>query len=390
MTTLLLALVYICFISLGLPDSLLGSSWPTVHQQLNLPLSYAGIISSVISLGTILSSLVTGKLLQKLGTGKLTAISIALTAIGLLGFSFCKGFWGFIICAIPYGLGAGAVDAALNNYVALNFKSQHMSWLHCAWGAGASISPYIMGLALTGLNDWSKGYLIVFIIQALLSTVIFFTLPVWKKGEIKRSNDGEEEVLESFSLNRILKIPGAISCFIAFFGYCALEVTASLWASSYLVKVHNVTAETASLFASLFYIGITLGRAINGFLSMKLSDKLLIRSGLTIILVGLILLVLPFSSLFALVGFIVIGLGCAPVYPCIIHMTPSLFGRAQSRSMIGIQMAFAYTGFLIVPPIFGFVASAFSIKLLPLFLLCLLLLTFVMHEIVVKKRAKKV
>lgn len=384
MFSLLLALIYICFISLGLPDSLLGSAWPVLHQDIGVPMSYAGIVSMIISLGTILSSLVSDRMVRKLGSGKITAISVAMTAVALFGFSISNSFIMLILWAIPYGLGAGGVDSVLNNYVALHYKPQHMSWLHCSWGVGASISPYIMSFALVKLDSWNLGYLIVSIIQIVLSVFIFLSLPLWKKGTVSEERTVETES-KPLSFKEIFSIPGALACFVTFFCYCALEMTSSLWASSYLVQNRGIDAETASSFASLFYIGMTVGRAINGFLAMRFRDRILIRMGGGIIAGGIILVFIPFHELFALIGFIVIGLGCAPVYPCIVHMTPELFGRDKSQAIIGIQMAFAYTGFLIMPPLFGFIAEQISISLLPIYLSLLLVLMCVMHELVVKK-----
>ena len=382
MGSLLLALIYICFISLGLPDSLLGSAWPVLHTEIDVPVSFAGIISMTIFLGTILSSLFSDKLLCKFGAGKVTAVSVTMTAVALFGFSISNQFWMLLLWAIPYGLGAGGVDAILNNYVALHFKAQHMSWLHCMWGVGASISPYIMSFALVKLDNWNYGYLIVSIIQIILSVVIFASIPLWKNGA---TNTANEEQSKSLSFKEIFSIKGAIPCFLTFFAYCSLELTTSLWASSYLVQKWAFTPETAAGFASMFYIGITLGRLANGFLAMKLGDHFLIRMGLGIITAGIALLCVPFHSAFALIGFVIIGLGCAPIYPCIIHMTPSVFGEDKSQAMIGVQMAFAYTGFLIMPSLFGVIADYISISLLPVYQLVLLILMFLMHEFVVRK-----
>ena len=382
MGSLLLALIYICFISLGLPDSLLGSAWPVLHTEIDVPVSFADIISMTIFLGTILSSLFSDKLLCKFGAGKVTAVSVTMTAVALFGFSISNQFWMLLLWAIPYGLGAGGVDAILNNYVALHFKAQHMSWLHCMWGVGASISPYIMSFALVKLDNWNYGYLIVSIIQIILSVVIFASIPLWKNGA---TNTANEEQSKSLSFKEIFSIKGAIPCFLTFFAYCSLELTTSLWASSYLVQKWAFTPETAAGFASMFYIGITLGRLANGFLAMKLGDHFLIRMGLGIITAGIALLCVPFHSAFALIGFVIIGLGCAPIYPCIIHMTPSVFGEDKSQAMIGVQMAFAYTGFLIMPSLFGVIADYISISLLPVYQLVLLILMFLMHEFVVRK-----
>ncbi|MBQ7761828.1 MAG: MFS transporter [Clostridia bacterium] len=384
MGSLLLVLIYICFISLGLPDSLLGSAWPVLHNEISVPVSYAGIISATITAGTILSSLFSDKLLHKFGAGLVTAVSITVTALCLFGFSICTQFWMLILWAIPFGLGAGGVDAILNNYVALHYKAQHMSWLHCMWGVGASISPYIMSFSLVKLESWSGGYLIVSIIQAVLCAIIFISIPLWKKGS-KDNNDEKQVESKSLSFKEIFAIKGAIPCFLMFFCYCAMEVSASLWASSYLVQIWDFSPEVASGYASMFYIGVTLGRLINGFLAMRLSDKFLIRMGISIIAVGIALMLLPFHSTFALIGFVVIGVGCAPIYPCIIHMTPEVFGRDKSQAMIGVQMAFAYVGILAMPSLFGVIAEHISISLLPIYLFIFLAIMLAMHEIVLKK-----
>ncbi len=382
MATLLLSLIYICFISLGLPDSLLGSAWPVLHAEISVPISYAGIISVIMFAGTIIASLFSDKLLRRFGAGAVTATSTAMTALALLGFSVSTQFWMLILFAIPYGLGAGAIDAILNNFVALHFKAQHMSWLHCMWGVGASISPYIMSFALIKLDSWSSGYLTVSIIQMILSIIIFVSLPLWKKGV---ENTAKTVQSSGLSFKEIFKIRGAIPCFWAFFCYCSMELTSTLWASTYLVERWHFSPEIAAGFASMFYLGITAGRFLNGFLAMKFNDHFLIRTGCTIVACGIGLVFLPFHSTFTLVGFAITGLGCAPIYPCIIHMTPDVFGKENSQAMIGVQMAFAYIGFMTMPPLFGVIAERISISLLPAFLLIFLVLIFVMHELVVKK-----
>ena len=385
MGSLLLALIYISFISLGLPDSLLGSAWPVMHTEINVPVSFAGIISITICVGTIVSSLFSDKLLHKFGSGKVTAVSVTMTAVALFGFSVSNQFWMLLLWSVPYGLGAGGVDSILNNYVALHYKAQHMSWLHCMWGVGASISPYIMSLALVKLDNWSYGYLIVSIIQIILSAVTFISIPLWKKGATETNDDTQALESKPMSFREIFSIKGAIPCFLTFFCYCSLELTTSLWASSYLVQKWDFTPESAAGFASMFYIGVTLGRFVNGFLAMKLGDHFLIRMGLGIISFGVALLFVPFHSIFALMGFVIIGLGCAPIYPCIIHMTPTVFGEDKSQAMIGVQMAFAYTGFLIMPPLFGVIAEYLSISLLPVYQIIFLALMIVMHELVARK-----
>lgn len=402
MTQLLLAIIYLAFISLGLPDSLLGSAWPTMYQQFGVPISYAGIISMIISAGTIVSSLQSDRLTKKLGTGKVTAISVAATAVALFGFSFSHSFWALCLWAIPYGLGAGSVDASLNNYVALHYESRHMSWLHCMWGVGATAGPYIMGIALSMGQGWNMGYRYIGIIQVVLTAVLVFSLPLWKgrKSTTENLQNAEmEQLLENasekadttaekaLSLREILKIAGAKEVMLCFFCYCALEQTAGLWASSYLTLHKGVSSETAAIFASLFYIGITVGRAISGFITMKLNDTQMVRLGQSIIVLGIMAMVLPGSNVLALAGLILIGLSCAPIYPCVIHSTPAHFGADKSQAIIGVQMAFAYIGILAMPPLFGVLASRISVALLPCYLFAILVVMVIMHELLTKKTA---
>ena len=388
---LLLTIIYLSFISLGLPDALLGSSWPTMYQQFDVPVSFAGVISMIISLGTIVSSLQSDRLTRKLGTGKVTAISVAMTAVALFGFSISHSFAALCLWAIPYGLGAGSVDASLNNYVALHYASRHMSWLHCMWGIGAAGGPYILSFALAGGGTWNTGYRYVSIIQFVLTVILFLSLPLWKgRNEAVMTEDEQLADVETtgesktLSLREIIAIPGAKQVMVTFFCYCALETTSGLWASSYLVLHHGIDAETAAAFASLFYIGITIGRGASGFITMKLSDSQMIHMGQIIILIGIIALLLPFGSLPALAGLIIVGLGCAPVYPCIIHSTPFLFGAERSQAIIGVQMASAYTGTCLMPPVFGLIANHISVSLFPVFLGVILLLMFVMYQRLLK------
>ena len=384
---LLLAVIYLSFISLGLPDALLGSAWPIMYQEFQVPVSYAGAISIIISCGTIFSSLQSDRLTRKLGPGKVTAISVAMTAFALFGFSTSHSFWMLCLWAIPYGLGAGSVDAALNNYVALHYESHHMSWLHCMWGLGASTGPYLMSYALTGDKGWNMGYAYIAILQIVLTAIILFSLPLWKN----RTNDdssAETSNAKALSIPEILAIPGVKAILIMFFCYCALEQTAGLWASSFLVLYHGLDAETAASFASLFYIGITVGRGINGFIAMKLSDPQMIRLGQAIIGIGVALLFLPLGETTALIGLVTVGLGCAPVYPCVIHSTPEHFGAAKSQALIGVQMACAYIGSLLMPAIFGLIANHISAALYPAYLLGILVLMICMHEKLIKQTAR--
>ena len=378
MGSLLIAIIYIAFISLGLPDSLLGSAWPVMYTELNVPLSYMGIISMIIALGTIFSSLASDFLNRKLGTGLVTAISVLMTAAALFGFSAAKSFVLLCIIAVPYGLGAGAIDAALNNYVALHYSSKHMSWLHCFWGIGASASPYIMGFCLTSGLGWQKGYFSVSLIQFALTAVLFLSLPLWKK----RTDGSQEQSSNIVGLRGAFKIKGVPYVLAAFFCYCAMESTAGLWASSYLNEYRGTSEETAAMFASLFYLGITLGRFICGFAADKIGDKGLIRIGVSIAAFGVILIILPLQTdIMALAGLILAGLGCAPIYPSIIHSTPSNFGKENSQSIIGIQMACAYTGTTIMPTLFGALADSVGIFLYPVYLLIFAVMLAVMSEL---------
>ena len=390
MIHLLLAIIYLAFISLGLPDALLGSAWPTMYSEFDVPVSYAGIISMIIALGTIISSLQSDRLTRKLGTGKVTAISVAMTAIALLGFSSSHAFWMLCVWAVPYGLGAGSVDAALNNYVALHYESHHMSWLHCMWGVGATVGPYIMGFALSGGKTWNTGYLYIGVLQIVLTAILVFSLPLWKERKTSESprNTNENTTLEKpLTLPQIIKIPGAKEVMLCFFCYCAIEQTAGLWASSYLTLFKGVSAETAARFAGMFFIGITVGRAINGFIAMKLQDSQMIRLGQSIIAIGVIVMLLPGPHIISLAGLILIGLGCAPVYPCIIHSTPAHFGAGRSQALIGVQMASAYVGTCLMPTIFGLIANHISIALFPVYIMALLILMVIMHELLSKKTA---
>lgn len=386
MFQLLLAIIYLAFISLGLPDSLLGSAWPVMYQELNVSVSYAGGISMIIALGTIISSFLSDRLTRKFGTGLVTAISVLMTAAALFGFSLSHSFLLLCIWAIPYGLGAGSVDASLNNYVALHYASRHMSWLHCMWGIGASLGPYIMGFALTNGQGWNMGYRYIAILQIVLTCVLLLSLPLWQKRTLKASDtDHASDTDKPLSLGAILKIPGAKEVMITFFCYCALEQTAGLWISSYLVLHKNLPTETAASFAGWFFIGITIGRALSGFLTMKLNDTQMVRLGQSIILAGCLVLLLPLGSEISFVGLVLIGLGCAPIYPCIIHSTPAHFGADKSQAIIGVQMAFAYIGTCLMPPLFGLIANHISITLFPIYLLLILILMFIMHEALLKK-----
>lgn len=368
MVHLLLGVIYLAFISLGLPDSLLGSAWPSIYGELGVPVSYAGIISMIISAGTIVSSLNSDRLTHKLGPGRVTAVSVAMTALALFGFSTSSAFWMLCLWAIPYGLGAGSVDAALNNYVALHYASRHMSWLHCMWGVGTLVGPNLISYALSGGQGWQMGYRLISLMQLALTLVLVISLPLWKRQPAAREDETSAQVLR---LGQVAKIPGAKSAVLGFFCYCALEQTAGLWAGSYMVLHSGLSAERAARLVGLFYIGITAGRAACGFMTTALGDVRMIRLGQAVILAGCAALLLPVGWSVQ-VGLILVGLGCAPIYPSIIHATPARFGAGRSQSLIGLQMASAYVGTCVMPPVFGFLSEHLSIGLFPFYLLAIL------------------
>ncbi|WP_407891641.1 MFS transporter [Lacticaseibacillus sp. N501-2] len=372
MFSILLAIIYLAFISLGLPDSLIGSGWPAMHTALNVPTSYAGIITMLISANTIISSLLSDRLTRRFGTGVVTATSVATTALALFGFSFSGHFIWLCVWAIPYGLGAGAVDAALNNYVALHYQSRQMNWLHCFWGVGAAISPYVMSFGLTHQWGWQSGYRIIGIVQLLLTIVLVLSLPLWQKRQPSGS-----AVAAKLTTRQLFALPGVPQVLTAFLAYCALEGTAGIWAASYLVQARGVEVATAAKFAALFYMGITLGRFLSGFIADRLGDRRMVWLGTLILGGGLLLVLLPLPVQAALAGLLIIGLGCAPIYPTIIHETPTNFGAPNSQAVIGIQMAFAYVGSTFAPPLFGLLAEAFSIRLYPVYMLGFTLLMVV-------------
>lgn len=373
MYLLLLAVIYLAFISFGLPDSLLGAAWPTIRVEFDVPLSYMGIISMIISGGTIISGLMSERLTKKFGTRAVTIVSVFLTAIALWGFSAATEFYQMCLWGIPYGLGAGAIDAALNNYVALHYSSRHMSWLHCFWGVGTIISPYIMSYALTH-TAWTNGYRTVSYLQFGIAAVLLVTLPLWNINKSTAEDKGNTKIL---GIRGALKIKGVPYMLVGFMSYCAAEATTMLWASSYLEGTRGAAKDEAAAFGSLFFIGITAGRFLTGFISNRLGDNNMIRLGVGIALLGVVLITLPLKFT-SVIGFIIIGLGCAPVYPCIIHSTPSNFGVENSQGIIGIQMASAYVGSTFMPPIFGLIANHISLKLMPLYLAFFLILLLLM------------
>lgn len=379
MTSLLLPLIYLSFISLGLPDALLGSAWPSMYTELNVPLSSAGLISMIIAAGTVVSSLMSERLTRRFGPGKVTAFSVGLTAVSLGGFALSGSYWQLCLLAVPYGLGAGSVDACLNNFVALHYASRHMSWLHCMWGIGASVGPHIMGRAITAGQSWHAGYGYIAVLQIVLTFVLLMSLPKWKQPT---DSGAQSRPMEPVTLRQALFIRGVREVLTCFFCYCALEQTAGLWASSYLVLKNGLPAEKAASLAALYYMGLTVGRALSGFLTLRLDDRAMVRTGFVLILLGVVCV--PLGGGATLAGLVILGLGSAPIYPCLIHSTPGFFGAGNSQAIIGMQMASAYVGTCLMPPLFGLIAQTVSVALYPLFLSVFLAVMFIFFEKLMK------
>ena len=382
--TCLLAIIYLAFISLGLPDTMLGSAWPEMHLQLAVPVSYAGIISMLIATGTVIASLTSDLLTRRLGTGRVTALSVALTAAALLGFSLAPSFWVLCLIALPYGLGAGAVDVALNNYVAIHFHARHMSWLHCFWGIGATLGPYIMGACLTGGWGWHGGYRTVGLIQLALTACLFLTLPLWR-GARTQVNGSSVEQAPSPGALALLRLPGVKADLLALFAYQGLEQTIGLWAASFMVMARGISAQQAATWAALFYLGMTLGRLLSGFLTLRFTDQAMVRLGQGVTALGILLTVLPLGHLTLCAGLLCLGLGCAPIYPSLLHETPSNFGIALSQAVMGLLMACAYVGTTLLAPVFGLIAQNVSIRLFPAYLLLMLVIMTASCEVLNRK-----
>jgi len=386
MIALLLAIIYLAFISLGLPDSLLGTAWPAAYQELGVSVSMAGLVSAVISCGTIISSLLSSRVIRRLGTGLTTTISVSMTAAALFGFSLSPGYWAMVLFAIPLGLGGGSVDAALNNFVALHYKARHMNWLHSFWGIGASLGPVIMSYYLAR-DGWRSGYSAIGWIQAGLVIILIASLPLWKRSP--NGEQAEKTDVKVLSIRELVKIEGAFQALTAFFCYCAVESTAGLWGSSFLVLSRGISPETAASWVSLYYFGITFGRFMSGFLTMRVSNKNLVRIGLCLIVLGILLIMIPSVDFILLCGFFMIGLGCAPIFPALIHDTPENFGADVSQSMIGLQMACAYIGITAMPPIFGLIGQHVSMGLLPFYLAVIAAVMIAMLERLNRIKARK-
>lgn len=382
MGSLLLAVIYLVFISLGLPDSLLGSGWPTMQTAFGVPSSYAGYVSMTVSFMTILSALLSPWMIKQFHTKWIVIVSIFLTVLGLLGFSICGQYWMLFLFAIPYGLGAGSIDASVNHYVANHYSSSVMNFLHCFYGVGAVISPTIMALALK-LARWNEGYRWTAYIQTGILLIVILSLPLWKQNEAKE----EEEIRDSAAIRETLRVPGVLLTLIAFFSYCAGEATCFLWTPSFFAGTRpGLSEEIIAAFGSLIFGGLMLGRLISGFISNKLGDRLLIRIGIAVELLGILLVFLPAESyIVTAAGFVVIGTGMGPVYPAIQHMAPSNFGARHSAAVIGLQMASAYIGSTFMPMVFGHLQQAAGIGIMPVYLLVFALMNIGLLELAYRK-----
>lgn len=378
--TILLVLIYLAFIGLGLPDSLLGAAWPQLRIDIGAPLSGAGMVSMIVTAGTIVSSLASARVIRRFGTGKVTAISTALTAAALLGYAFAPAYWWLCIMAIPLGLGAGAVDAALNNFVALHYKAHHMSWLHCFWGLGATAGPILLSVFLARPQGWRTGIRSIGLLQLALVAVLTFSLPLWRKVTEKKEI-GSAATSEPISNREALRLRGLPAALLTFFCYCGAELSCGLWASSFLVASRGVAPAQAAGWVSLYYAGITAGRFFSGFAMHRLTCPAMIRLGGLTSLAGCVMLVLPLPTVFSAVALVLIGLGCAPVYPCMIHETPARFGEANSQTAMGLQMATAYCGSTLMPPLLGLLAQLVSVTVFPWFLMILFGLMLVASEV---------
>ena len=400
MFSLLLFIIYLSFISLGLPDAVLGAAWPIIHEEFGVPISFSGSIYMLISCCTILSSLKSESLRLRFGTGKITAFSVLLTAVAIFGFSISPSLSVMLCFAIPYGLGAGSVDAALNHYGAVYYSGRSMNWLHCMWGIGAALGPYILGFVLQRGESWRSGYLVLSMIQAALTIVLFLSLGLWGKEEKKEKT---EEKKTPMSFRQILSITGAKECLVSFFLYCAIEQTLGLWSGSFMVYSLKIAAKLAASFVALFYFGITFGRFLAGILAAKWQDEALILGGCGILFLGLVLLFcsmvpgqevklfgMELRQILVICALLLSGLGCAPIYPAIIHSTPRNFGAENTSALIGKQMAAAYIGSMSFPPFFGVLAKIFGTGLFPFFSTVLFFgMLFMYRNLLYKTRGKR-
>lgn len=381
---LLLLVIYLAFICIGLPDSLLGAGWPAMYGDLGVSADFAGILSLIVAGGTIISSLLSARVIRYFGVAKVTAFSVLLTGLALMGYSYSHDFLYLCLLSLPLGLGAGSIDVALNNYVAVHYSALHMNWLHCFWGVGAAIGPLIMSRYLAMGKSWTNGYNTVAWLLILTTLILLASLLLWESK--KREKEGKKGEKQSFG--KLLRIPGVKSAMLVFFCYCTVEATFGLWGASFLVFVKDFTPELAAKLVAVYYGGITIGRFLSGLVTLKLSSKQMIYSGQAVILLGLLLLFLPFHFTL-LPGFLLVGLGCAPIFPGLIHDTPVNFGEENAQAIIGIQMASAYTGISLMPLFFGklssFAGYGFLLWFLGIFLTLMILMNWRLNAVVGKK-----
>lgn len=370
MMTTLLIIIFITFIGVGLPDSVLGTAWPAIYREFNLPVSLAGYISATVSACTIISSLISSKVINKFGTGVVSAVSTLMTAAALLGFAFTDNAVFFFLLAIPLGLGAGSIDTALNNFVALHYSASKMNFLHCFYGIGVAASPYVMSLALGADDNWRKGYIIIGFIQFVIALIAVLSLPLWKKAKKKDESDNPTPP-KTLTLSQLFKMPAVrMSCF-AFFSYCAMELCAGSWSSTYFVNIKGLSSDKAAQIAMLFYIGLASGRFLSGIVAQKIGRWRIIRIATLILFGAIIMFILPLPVPVAAFALFFIGLGCGPVFPNLTHLTPENFGADISQSVIGVQQASSYTGIMLMPWLFGILAQTISSALFPFYLLFL-------------------
>lgn len=373
MATLLLITIYIGFIGLGVPDSLLGSAWPAMYADLDLAVSFNGVLSLFTSICTAFSSILSARMIRRFGVARVTAVSTLLTALALLGVALSPGLWWILLMSIPLGLGAGAIDAGLNNYVALHYKASHMNFLHCFYGVGVSVSPYLMSLALGQDGNWRRGYLFAFVLQAIITLITFAALPLWCRVRHPNALPVDEKNIRVIPLREQVKNPDIWTIWLMFFGACAMEWTCGSWGGTFLFQSKGLSEAAAAGCVTLFYAGLALGRFLSGVLSGALSPRKLIVGGLGLLALGIGLLLLP--APFAVAGLFLSGLGVSPAYPNLVHLTPRVFGAEVSQSIMGTQMASAYVGVMAVPLLFGLLADLFGLWIMPAFLGLFLLLT---------------
>ncbi|MDE5596356.1 MAG: MFS transporter [Lachnospiraceae bacterium] len=368
---------------MGIPDSLFGTAWPAIYTEFDLPISFASFVTVIISCGTVVSSMFSAKVINRFGTNKVSAFSTAMTAAALIGFSFSGNLWLLCLFAVPLGLGAGAIDTALNNYVAVHYSATHMSFLHCFYGIGVSVSPYIMSLVIGGKSGWRGGYQVAFIIQLCITLLLLFTLPIWKK--VHPQTNEEQQILKTLTLKAILKIPGVKTMCCLFITTCAIEYTCGGWGSTFLVEYKHMAADQAAQMVMFYYIGIAFGRFLSGILATRLNSWQIIKIGQCVLGAALILLLLPLSPIIVAIGLFLIGLGNGSLFPNFNYLTPKNFGEDVSQSVMGTQMAASYVGIMIAPALCGILGQLINMSVFPVYLL-----VFYLIMIIATRKVKRV